>query len=303
MQITDTLLMVRPAQFGFNAETAISNAFQSAGEASPETINERAQSEFDAFVALLQNHGIEVTVVQDSAEPAKPDAVFPNNWISINSDGSSVLYPMLAEARRLERQPDIVAAVQAQTGNKTVYDWSAHEAEGRFLEGTGSMVLDRTNKRLYACRSVRTNEVVVSKWAATFGYQPIIFDANDSAGMAVYHTNVMMSIGEEFVIMCLEAVPSATDRAWLLEHFNGTPHMVIPITMKQMEQFAGNLLQVRNKQDERFIVLSKTAFAALGEVQINRLRGHGKLLVPDIATIEQHGGGSARCMMAEVFAG
>jgi len=301
MQLTDTLLMVRPAQFGYNAETAVSNAFQSVPEGSGEAINAQAQKEFDDFVDLLQSNGITVHVVQDSQHPSKPDAVFPNNWISVNRDGSSVLYPMLSEARRLERQQPIIDVVQGLTGQSEVYDWSHFEAENHYLEGTGSMVLDHVNKRLYACRSARTHECVVTQWAATFNYQPIIFDAIDRNGVPVYHTNVLMSIGEEFLVICLEAIPSAAQRKWLINHFNDTPHMVIPITLEQMESFAGNILQLRNANDERLIVLSQAAYNSLGEVQLNRLYGHGKLLVAELSTIERYGGGSARCMMAELF--
>lgn len=301
MQTTDTLLMIRPASFGFNPETAANNAFQSTQPYDAAAVNAAAQQEFNDMVALLRAHEIHVEVVDDLPEPRKPDAVFPNNWLSILQDGAQVTYPMFAPNRRIERNEQALEAVQKLTGNSTVHDWTAHEAENHFLEGTGSMVLDHEHKRAYACRSPRTCGAMLSMWAATFGYQPVLFDAVDVQGAPIYHTNVVMSIGEEFVVACLEAIPSEVQRRWLVNHFNGTPHMVIPITRAQMQQFAGNMLQVRNRNQQRFIVLSQTAFNSLGEVQLNRLRAHGKLLTPNLQTIETYGGGSARCMMAEVF--
>ncbi len=299
-QIASTVLMVRPANFGFNPETAESNAFQTSSGIDPDTIKGNALAEFDGFAEQLRNAGIEVIVVEDTAVPIKTDAVFPNNIFSTHEDGRAVLYPMLSKNRRLERQNPIMGALSGYGITETV-DLSGHELEGRFLEGTGSMVLDRENGIVYACTSPRTHPDIVSEFAKLFGCHPAMFEAVDQGGKAIYHTNVMMALGEEFVVICLDAIPDERQRNLLLNLLSETGKEIIEISLAQMERFAGNMLQLRNSKGERFIVLSTTAYNSISEAQIKSLEKHGKLIPADIPAIETCGGGSVRCMLAEVF--
>jgi hypothetical protein len=302
MQTTDTLLMVRPANFGYNAQTASNNSFQNSAEAAKaEEIREAAKAEFDNFVARLQERNINVIVVEDTTTPIKPDAIFPNNWMSYHDDGSVFLYPMYAPNRRIERRKDIIQGLKEQFVVKSVSDLSGSEALNVFLEGTGSMILDRENGLVYACISQRTDANLLEDFCGKIGYSPIVFHADDREGNPIYHTNVVMAVGETFVVMCLEAVRDEAEKAALLSWFANTEKDLIEISLSQLEQFAGNMLQVKNTEGELFLVMSEQAFMSLNDQQIQQIQDHTEILYAPIYTIETYGGGSARCMMAEVF--
>ncbi len=306
-QTAQHVLLVRPAAFGFNAETAASNALQRADAAPAAALQAAALAEFDGLVRALQSEGIGVTVAADTAPPPRPDAVFPNNWVSFHEDGSVVLYPMLAPSRRCERRREFVELVARQTGFviERWVDLSGAEAEGRFLEGTGSLVLDRARRIAYACRSPRTDPGLVELWCTKFGYEPVIFAASDDEGRPYYHTNVMLAIGSAFVVVASEAL-AAADRSRVLDSLEGSGRQLIEIDRRAVAAFAGNVLELGSWDealgDIRVLVLSTTARAALGEA----LRAHfagcvDSVLAVPVPTIERLGGGSVRCMMAEVF--
>lgn len=301
MQITDTILMIRPARFCYNAETAATNHFQHELFLSPEQLQIQAASEFDSMVATLQSSGIDVVVIDDTPEPAKPDAIFPNNWISTNEEGIISVFPMQAVSRRAEKRSDIIELLAQRFTVTAVEDWSQYEKEEQFLEGTGSLVIDRQHKIIYACPSPRTHPVMVEKFAEVHGYRAITFTAEDENGRTIYHTNVMMCIGEGFAIICPKAITDHDERVSVTQLLEATGHENIYITHKQMIAFAGNMLQVKNKSGERFIVMSRTAFNVLEDDQKLRLEKYGFLLPIDVSTIEAVEGGSVRCMMAEIF--
>ncbi|MBK7474679.1 MAG: amidinotransferase [Haliscomenobacter sp.] len=294
--------MVRPAHFGFNEETAGNNAFQVNDESlSMEEIQERAKNEFDAFVAKLRAAGVEVIVVEDNSDPFTPDAVFPNNWVTFHEDGAVITYPMFAPKRRLERREDVLEAL-----NQTFYiddrlklEW--HEGQNRFLEGTGSMILDRPNQLVYACLSERTHEDLLEEFCTFTGYEKVVFHAVDGKGQPIYHTNVMMALGETFAIIALDTIADPKEKAKVLAHVHQSNKEVVEISLEQMMAFAGNMLQVHNKAGQTFLVMSEQAYLSLSENQIARIQAHTQILYSPIPTIETYGGGSARCMMAEVF--
>lgn len=301
-QITDTILMVRPARFGFNEQTAESNAFQNNdGRLSPEQIMTQARAEFDGFVEKLRAAGVEVIVAEDTPTPVKPDAVFPNNWVSFHEDGLVALYPMNTPNRRIERREDIIAQVAQQYEVKERWDLSHHELDGRFLEGTGSLLLDRPNKIAYACLGPRTDEGLLDEYCARLGYQKAAFHSVDGNGLDIYHTNVVMALGEDFVVICMDTVKNLRERALLLDLFEETGKAVIEISLDQMNHFAGNMLQVKSKMGPTYLVMSEQAYQSLTEDQIETLEEYTNLLPVPLYTIETYGGGSARCMMAEVF--
>jgi len=291
--------MIRPVNFGFNEETAGSNAFQNRN-AAKDGVNEKAQQEFDRMVNALCSNGVDVTVIDDTHEPYTPDSIFPNNWVSFHDNGEIFLYPMQAENRRLERREDIIAKLEDNFAVKHIIDLSRFEAEDKFLEGTGSMVLDRENKIAYACLSPRTNSEVLDLFCEQAGYTAISFDAVDEKGKAIYHTNVLMCVGSKFAVICLDSIPNPHERFVVKESLLSTQKEIIEISFDQMNQFAGNMLEVKNAEDETLIVMSKNAFTALSTEQKLALEKYGKLIYSDINTIETNGGGSARCMMAEV---
>ncbi|HMK27249.1 MAG TPA: arginine deiminase-related protein [Chitinophagaceae bacterium] len=300
--------MIRPAAFGFNEETAVNNYFQSNPAISKEApiatgIQQRALLEFDNMVQTLRNHDIDVVVIEDTKEPAKPDAIFPNNWLSTSPDGIVTVFPMYAPSRRLEKRDDIIKILADQFIVKDLQDWSEFEVEGRFLEGTGSMVFDHDNKMIYAAVSERTNLSVLEKFAATNGYQAIVFLATDKNGMPVYHTNVAMTLGENFAVLCEEAIDEEWELIAVRQLLESTGHSIIAITREQMHRFAGNMLPVKNKKGEKILVMSKTAFDSLRKEQKQMLEAYAKLLPIAVPTIEEVEGGSVRCMMAEVFLG
>jgi hypothetical protein len=298
-QSTSHILMIRPVNFGFNEETAGSNAFQNRN-AIKNGINEKAQQEFDHMVNKLRQNGVEVTVVDDTEEPHTPDSIFPNNWVSFHADGNIFLYPMQAENRRLERREDIISRLEDEFAVKHIIDLSRFENEDKFLEGTGSMVLDRLNKIAYACISPRTDRDVLNLFCGQAGYQPVSFDAVDQHGKAIYHTNVLMCMGSNFAVICLDSIPNPHEKVMVKESLLSTQKEIIDISFEQMNQFAGNMLEVKNKNGETLIVMSQNAYKALDESQKATLQQFGKLIYADINTIENIGGGSARCMMAEV---
>ncbi len=300
--LTANILMVRPANFGYNEETAANNAFQQKIEQeNPEQIKLKALVEFDAMVSTLQQNGINVWVVDDTNNPVKPDAVFPNNWISFHENGTVITYPMFAPNRRLERRDEIINQLESSFRILNRYSLEFYEDEGLFLEGTGSMVFDRANKLVYACLSERTDATIMDKFNVLMGTRSIMFNATDRKGLPIYHTNVVMAMGNDFVVICMECIHDQGQKHMLLESFKHTGKRVIDITLDQMEHFAGNMLEVIDKSNKRILILSKTAYDALDESQKTLLSQSTHLLPIAIPTIEKYGGGSVRCMMAEVF--
>lgn len=293
--------MIRPAAFGFNEETAANNYFQSNPGISKEELQQKALLEFDNMVQTLRNHEIDVLVVEDTKVPAKPDAIFPNNWLSTSPDGVVTVFPMFAPNRRLEKRDDILKMLADQFIVKDVQDWSEFEVEGRFLEGTGSMLFDYENKMIYAAVSERTNLSVLEKFAATNDYQAIVFLATDKNGMPVYHTNVVMTLGENFAVLCEEAIDEEWELIAVRQLLESTGHSIIAITREQMHCFAGNMLPVKNNKGEVLLIMSKTAFDSLRKEQKQMLEAYAKLSPIAVPTIEEVEGGSVRCMMAEVF--
>ena len=300
-QVTNHILMIRPARFGYNFETAQSNAFQSDIDIPKEEISQRALEEFDRFVELLRTTGLNVIVIEDSPEPVKPDAIFPNNWISFHQNGYIITYPMQAPVRRLERGEYIIEQIAESFKVQAVFPLEGYEDYEQFLEGTGSMVLDRVNKIAYACLSPRTHEVVLDKFCQLTGYEKVVFHAVDKDGQEIYHTNVMMAMGDDFVVICMETIKDPKERKAVKEAFAKTKKMMVRISMEQMMAFAGNMLQVLDNQGNRHLVMSTQAYESLYPEQIKYLEQHTRLLHSDIKTIETVGGGSVRCMMAEVF--
>lgn len=300
-QTTSNILLVKPSNFGFNTQTASSNAFQKKIKDISSTTSDMALAEFDAFVKKLSKHGINPMVIEDSAIPIKPDAIFPNNWISMHEDGKIILYPMCAPNRRLERRKEIVDKLKELFIVNEVIDLSSHEDECRFLEGTGSIIFDHTNKTAYACISPRTNETLFKEVCEKLNYSPIIFHSFDENGILVYHTNVMMCIGKGFAIICLETIKVSSEREQVINSLKESGHEIIEISLSQMKNFAGNMLALENNEGQNFIAMSKSAFDTLNNDQKISLEKYATLLPLPINTIETIGGGSARCMIAEIF--
>ncbi|MBN7812306.1 amidinotransferase [Algoriphagus sp. H41] len=299
--------MVRPAQFGFNAETAENNFYQKQDGRSASEISALARREFDGFVALLKDQRVEVIVVEDTDSPAKPDAVFPNNWFSTHPDGKLILYPMFSPVRRLERRKDIVERlIHSGFEVNEIIDLSFFEESGQYLEGTGSMVMDHKARIIYAGYSPRTHPVPLDYLAKLLGYRVVAFGAvqeMDGGLSPIYHTNVMMHVGTDLAVVCLESIAKASERRRVQESLTQSGKKVIPITLKQKNSFAGNMLEVANDGGERFTVMSQAAFDSLGVGQIQQIEKHTTIISPSIPTIEKLGGGSARCMLAEIFLG
>ena len=302
MQLANTILMVRPASFSYNEETAATNYFQKNIPIPNTELQQKALKEFDDMVALLRSNEVNVIVIDDTTEPKKPDAVFPNNWLSVDHKGIVDVFPMHALSRRNEKRDDILQLLTKQFNITDVVDWSEYEADALYLEGTGSMVMDHQNKIIYACLSARTSKSLVEKFASTKGYRALTFTAHDLDGNNIYHTNVMMCVGEGFSILCPKAITDDDERIAVAQLLETTGHENIYITQEQMKSFAGNVLHIKNKSGQRLIVLSKTAHDSLLENQKQRLESYGKLLPIDVGIIEQVEGGSVRCMMTEIFA-
>ena len=315
MQTTDKVLMIRPVRFSYNSQTAVNNAFQESGI--PEELSQRqALKEFDAYVEMLRNEGIEVMVVEDTATPHTPDSIFPNNWLSLHSAdeladvGSrvAVLYPMFAENRRAERRQDIIealtGAVAPSCASAALLDLTYYEKRNLFLEGTGSLILDRNEHLAYACQSPRTCEEVLEEWSSKMGYDYFLFHAEDMNGNPIYHTNVMMSVGEQLAVVCLDAITDIEERMSLIELLEESDKEIVEISLEQMNEFAGNMLQLHTVKEgelKYIMVMSARAKDSLDQDQIEAIEKYCKIVAPDLEFIERNGGGSARCMLAEIF--
>ena len=304
-QTTNSILMIRPINFRMNEQTAVNNYFQENVALQNAEINRKAQEEFDSYVFKLKSFGVEVLVISDTDTFDTPDAIFPNNWISFHTDGTVGLYPMFAENRRLERRDDILAKIEEKGFLiEQVVDYTAAEFEDFFLEGTGSLILDRVNKKAYCALSVRADEELFIEFCEDFEYTPVVFIANQTVKEKrepIYHTNVMMCVAETFAVICLETIDNKSERKNVLKHLKEDGKQVIEITALQMHNFAGNMLQVRGADDELFLVMSAAAHESLTQSQIAKINNHCKIISSSLDTIEACGGGSARCMMAEVF--
>jgi hypothetical protein len=299
-QSAGTVLMVRPASFGFNPQTAASNAFQSSAAMSDAEAPARVLAEFDAMAEALGRAGVNVVVAEDTRDPVKPDAIFPNNWVSFHADGTVALYPMLAPNRRLERRDEIVEQV-VRGGfrvSRTV-DLTHREQENKYLEGTGSVVLDRRHRIAYACVSPRTDLDVMGEFAQLLDYDLVAFDAQDGAGQAIYHTNVLMAIGSGFAVVCGASIMAEAPRDAVFSKLRDTGHEVVDISLAQMQEFAGNVLELASPRGN-VLAMSDRALRSFNPNQLRALESHAELLAVPIPTIERLGGGGVRCMLAEV---
>lgn len=299
---TSHILMVRPVNFGYNEETALSNEFQQEPGGMPAAdIARKAQAEFDGFVKILRKNGIHVYVVEDMPQPFTPDSIFPNNWISFHGDGQVFLYPMMAESRRLERREDVPdMLIEKGFRINSVTDLSEWELQGEYLEGTGSMVLDRDQRVAYACLSPRTHPEALDRYCRLTGYRKVVFHASGSRGVPVYHTNVMMCLGNKLAVICLESIPDPDERKRVEASLSAGSKEIVPINLEQLEHFAGNMLELSGG-GEPVMVMSTQAYRSLRPEQIRQIERHCRLLHAPLDTIETYGGGSARCMIAEIF--
>ncbi|MXS71114.1 amidinotransferase [Flavobacteriaceae bacterium W22] len=303
MQTTDTVLMIEPIAFGYNAETAENNYFQV--EQKEADIQSKALAEFKVFVEKLKNKGINVITIKDTIDPHTPDSIFPNNWVSFHRDGKVVLYPMFASNRRVERREDIIETIK-QKGFEVseLDDWSLPETQGHFLEGTGSMIFDHDNKIAYGSVSLRLDENLFREFCAKYGFKPVVFHSFQTVGnerLPIYHTNVMMCVADRFVVICLNCIDDEIERDMVAETIKKSGKEIIEISEKQMQQFAGNMLQVQNTDGKKFLIMSQTAYQSLEQNQIENIEKYCEIIYSDLNTIEVNGGGSARCMLAEIF--
>lgn len=303
-QITDTVLMIRPVRFRTNEETIVNNYFQKGINITQEEINRKAQQEFDMLVQKLKEVGVHVIQVEDIYEQDTPDSIFPNNWISFHNNGDVAIYPMFAENRRRERREDILDIVEeAGFEIENVFDYTEAENEGIFLEGTGAMVLDRIHRKAYCALSPRASEELFIEFCEDFEYTPVIFRAfqkTDGELKPIYHTNVMMALGRTFAIVCLDTIEDKNERKNVLNHLKEDKKEIITISREQVDYYAGNMLEVKGKEHS-YLVMSQTAYESLTPQQIEAIERHTQILYSDLSTIEICGGGSARCMLAEVF--
>jgi hypothetical protein len=293
--------MIRPFNFGFNKETASNNAFQKEGFGL--NAAEAAIKEFDDFADLLKSKGVDVSVVQDTPEPYTPDSIFPNNWFSTHEDGTLVLYPMFAKNRRMERKPHVLDRIKEKFDVRKIVDLTGWEEKKLYLEGTGSMILDRENRLVYACSSPRTSEMVLEQFCQELDYEYFIFGSSDNSGRPVYHTNVMMSVASGFVVACLDSIKDIAERERFISLVEESDKEVIEITLDQMEQFAGNMLEIESNNGRSLLIMSSTAKKSLDDSQLEKFSGYCEIVAPDLTIIENNGGGSARCMIAEIFLG
>lgn len=298
MQNTSKVLMIRPLHFMYNAETAVNNSFQVKSDT--ENLTEKAVGEFDAFVSALEKAGIDVTVVEDSPDPHTPDAIFPNNWISFHEGGKYCLYPMFAANRRRERKKEVIDLIQKKFNYQQLIDFTGYESANLFLEGTGSMVLDRDQHLAYACLSPRTDSAVLEDFCKKLRYQPVIFHAADQAGQAIYHTNVMMCVADRYVVICLDSITDPKEKRSVSDIILASGKEIIPISIDQMNHFAGNMLQLENTSGEKILVMSTAAWQSLSPEQQTKLERYNRILHASLHHIESNGGGSARCMIAEI---
>ena len=305
-QTTNTILMIRPVNFRMNEQTAVNNYYQQElTGVLPASVNAKAQQEFDDFVIKLQNNGVEVMVVNDTKKPSTPDSIFPNNWISFHENGDVGLFPMFAENRRLERREDVLTILEEKGFEiENIVDYTEAEEESVFLEGTGSMILDRQNRKAYCALSPRADEELFIEFCEDFEYTPVVFTANqtvDKQREAIYHTNVMMCVATEFAIICLAAIDDKKERKNVLKHLKENGKEVIAISEQQVHEFAGNMLEVKGINGQQYLVMSTAAFASLRKEQRQKIEKYVTIIHSSLETIETCGGGSARCMMAEVF--
>ncbi len=301
-QTASTVLMIRPVRFESNPHTAESNKFQGKNQSSPEQQQIDAAIEFDGLKTVLESSGIQVIQIDDTAEPHTPDAIFPNNWVSFHADGTVVLYPMEAPNRRTERRADIIDMLSAEYGFQVreVLDLSGHENEGQYLEGTGSLVLDRSNRIAYACLSSRTHLDALGDFAQRMNYKVVAFDAVDRDGAPIYHTNVLMNVGETLAVICDEAIQRQDQRQAVEKSLKETGHEVVSLSFEQMESFAGNMLELRSMSGDKVIAMSEQARQSLNQSQLATIAAHAKIVSAPIDQIESSAGGSVRCMLAEV---
>ena len=312
-QTTNSILMIRPVAFRMNEQTAVNNYYQKVlNGLSPETVNAKAQQEFDTFVNKLRKVGVNVIVVEDTIEPNTPDSIFPNNWISFHENGDVVLYPMFAENRRAERREDILDILEDEGFEiNQIMDYTSAEEDGIFLEGTGSLLLDRENGKAYCALSPRADEELMIEFCEDFEFTPVLFEAFQTVNLPdgkaggerklMYHTNVMMCLGDTFAVICADCIDDKKERKMVLDSLRGDDKEVILISEEQVNNFAGNMLEVKGKNDKRFLVMSESAFKSLTKKQIAQLEAHVEIIHSSLNTIEACGGGSARCMMAEIF--
>ena len=300
MNTTAQILMVRPVNFAFNVQTAGSNSFQDE-KAKNLDVQQSALQEFDGLVELLRANGVQVLVIDDKPSPHTPDSIFPNNWISTHNDGKVFIYPMEANNRRLERRPEFLQELHNKFEIHSEIDLTYLESERKYLEGTGSMVLDRQNKLAYACISPRTDEQALSIFCDLSGYRPITFHAFSQRGKAIYHTNVMMCIGNSFAAVCLDSIPDNAERHSITKSLTESGKEIIPISYEQLKHFAGNMLELQSSKGDSLLVMSQQAYESLSQTQINALSRYTRLVYSPLNTIENCGGGSARCMIAEIY--
>ena len=295
--------MVEPIAFGYNAETAENNYFQV--EQKETDIQQKALSEFKNFVEKLQAKGINVITVKDTIDPHTPDSIFPNNWVSFHQDGKVVLYPMFASNRRVERREDIIETIKNEGFSVSeIDDWSLPEVQGHYLEGTGSMIFDHDHKIAYGSVSLRLDENLFKEFCEKYGFKPVVFHSYqtvENERLPIYHTNVMMCVADQFVVICLDCIDDELEREKIQEVIKSTNKEIIEISEDQLQQFAGNMLQVQNDQGEKFLVMSETAYKSLNSEQVSNIEKYCEIIHADLNTIEVNGGGSARCMLAEVF--
>lgn len=299
MQTTSRILMVRPARFAFNEETAANNYFQQ--KSNSDSVAEKALNEFDAFVNLLRGNDLDVTVIQDTPEPWTPDSIFPNNWFSSHISGELVLYPMFAENRRMERKPEVMDLLTRKLDHRKIIDLTHWEKEEQFLEGTGSMIFDREKRIAYACRSPRTSENVLRDFCARMNFDSVVFDSTDTNNNFIYHTNVMMAIGTQVAIVCLESIKNEDEREKVISRLKTTGKIIVDISLEQVTHFAGNMLELKSRNGSPLMIMSAAARQALTMEQETIISTYNKILSPELSTIETNGGGSARCMIAELF--
>ena len=305
-QVTNTIVMIRPASFRMNEQTAVNNYYQKVlDNLSPAKVQQKAVEEFNVFVEKLKSIGVQVIVIDDNQETDTPDAIFPNNWISFHQNGDIALYPMFAENRRLERREDIFDILEDKGFIiNNVVDYTSAEEEHIFLEGTGSLLLDRQHRKAYCALSPRADEDLLIEFCEDFEYTPVPFMAYQTVNkerLPIYHTNVMMCLAETFSVICLDSIDDKTERKNVLKHLKEDGKEVIAITEAQVNNFAGNMLQLVGFNNERFLIMSEAAYKSLTSAQIEKLQKHCKIVHSSLDTIEACGGGSARCMMAEVF--
>lgn len=302
MQTTSKVFMVRPARFTSNEETAVNNYFQKGTPLEDiAEISNKAIEEFDSLVKILKVNDVDVIILQDTPTPFTPDSVFPNNWFTSHLMGEMVLYPMFAPNRRLERKPSALKLLHDKSNHRKIIDLTHYESENEYLEGTGSLVLDRDKKIAYCCRSPRSSEKVLSDFCARMNYQSVVFDATDNNNRPIYHTNVMMTIGQQIAVICRDAIKDTKERESVTTHLQSSGKIIVDITLDQVDHFAGNMLELKSRNGSPLMIMSTTALDSLTAQQIQTISTFTRIISLNLSTIETHGGGSARCMIAEIF--